>query len=189
MARSKQRPPHMDDQTLLAWMLQQTASESAPYGLEKPCLLWQRGRNKAGYGYTAYGEGHHTRLAHRIVKSILSGIPLSEIVAVCHHCDRPACIEPSHLEIGTISTNVQHMMERGRHKVLRGAKNPGAKLTEQDVLAIRILPMKLREIASLYGVKQETIEAVRYGRCWNHVTAEEYGVEEGPISFFALDRD
>jgi hypothetical protein len=181
MARSKQRPPHMDDQTLLAWMLQQTVSEPAPYGLEKPCLLWQRGRNKAGYGFLGYGDDHTTHLAHRVVKSIVSGIPLSEIEAVCHHCDRPDCIEPSHLEIGDSVLNTRHKIDRGRCARLLGTKNVNAKLTEQDVLVIRGLPFKLRELAELYNVKQVTIEKIRYGLAWTHVTQEEHGLDDNYV--------
>lgn len=47
-------------------------------------------------------------------KLFVGGIPQN--LEVCHHCDNPKCVRPSHLFLGTRKDNMQDCAKKGRHK-------------------------------------------------------------------------
>jgi len=51
--------------------------------------------------------------AHRWMFSVLRG-PIDSDKIICHHCDRPGCINPDHLYQGTPKSNYQDAIRRGR---------------------------------------------------------------------------
>lgn len=75
-----------------------------------------------------------------------------------HRCDKPSCINPEHLFLGTPKDNVNDMMGKGRNrsgtKGMPGELNPKAKLTEQQVKTIRDLAKvyRVKDIAKMYGI-------------------------------------
>lgn len=94
---------------------------------------------------------------------------------VMHKCDNKLCVNPEHLQLGTASENIKDMWRKGRGKRLeikRGNDHPRAKLRECDVVKIRGHlrdGMKQRDIASLFGVHQTLISAIKTGEIWGHV--------------------
>lgn len=82
------------------------------------CWIWHGGVCKDGYGAFNY-DGRSYR-ANRMALE-LAGRPVPEGMMACHHCDTPACVNPSHLYVGTPSDNVQDMLRRGRHGKQRSA--------------------------------------------------------------------
>lgn len=74
------------------------------------CRNWTRYRNEWGYGVTAILR--KSWLAHRLSYRVFVGDP--EGWHVLHKCDNPACIEPSHLYLGTDQDNARDRKERGR---------------------------------------------------------------------------
>jgi DNA-binding transcriptional regulator YiaG len=86
---------------------------------------------------------------------------------VMHSCDRPACINPAHLIMGTTQDNVDDKISKGRHR--QGAELLSAKLTELDVQAIRVayIPrhpeFNQHALARRYGVSQRTVAKVLHG--------------------------
>ncbi len=80
---------------------------------ERGCRLW-KGCKPGRYGRFQQGpEGY--RQAHRYAYLIHHG-QVPDGLFVCHHCDTPACVEPSHLFAGTCGDNVRDMVAKGRHR-------------------------------------------------------------------------
>lgn len=76
------------------------------------CWLWQ-GAKAWGYG-KIYVEGHVIR-AHRVAWEMTHG-PIPEGLLVLHECDTPACVNPSHLRLGTQRENISDCRSRGRFR-------------------------------------------------------------------------
>lgn len=139
------------------------------------CVEWQGCRLPAGYGRRKY-KGKDL-LAHRLAYCEHHGLELEDIggKVVRHRCDSPSCVNPEHLELGTHADNMQDMRERGRSARLQGTANGSAKLTEEDVLAIReeYVPRCRahggKALARKYGVSQQIVSDIITRRKWTHI--------------------
>ena len=74
------------------------------------CWLWQ-GYTQKGYGRISVGNKN--KRVHRVYWEILNG-PILNDLFVCHHCDVPCCVNPTHLFLGTQKENIQDMVRKGR---------------------------------------------------------------------------
>jgi hypothetical protein len=134
------------------------------------CWIWQRLRNSSGYGFKRIENKSY--LAHRLSAYVFNNFDLQSSLFICHTCDNPSCINPSHLFVGSQSENMLDMHRKGRHPTLYGSKQKLAKLNEEKVQFIR---KRLREgekqsvLAAEYGVDRSTISSVWIGRQWKHV--------------------
>jgi len=134
---------------------------------ETGCLIWM-GAVSSGYGVLSV-EGK-TRKAHRVsYEQNISEIP--EGMCVCHKCDTPLCVNPTHLFVGTTSDNIADMDKKGRRHVLRGTSASNAQLTDADVRDIRRSSKTYNELAALYGVSNGCINHIKNNRTWRHVHA------------------
>lgn len=78
------------------------------------CWVWTGGKTAKGYG--RYGKGG--KRAHRVAYEHFVGeIPDGKLV--CHSCDNRACVNPSHLWVGTNDDNQRDKKAKGR-----AANNP-----------------------------------------------------------------
>jgi hypothetical protein len=104
------------------------------------CWVWQGGffyRNHVEKSYGVFfARWFNSRLAHRFSYLIHYG-ELSDSLKVLHHCDNPQCVRPDHLFLGTQQDNVADMHAKGRDKKAKGSQTGNAKLTEEDIKAIR----------------------------------------------------
>lgn len=82
------------------------------------CLEVSGFRDRQGYGRV--GAGEHKRLAHRLVMTVLSGVPYVDAPApvVRHLCNNAPCVNPLHLRFGTRSENARDSVEAGTHRSL-----------------------------------------------------------------------
>lgn len=136
------------------------------------CWLWQAFVNRAGYGMIRNGE--MMALAHRVSWVIAHGaVPRG--LHVLHHCDTPACVNPSHLYCGTNADNIADKVRRGRSSFARpdrrGELHPLAKLTEADVATIRSragVHGEGRRLAREFGVAPSTICHIQKRQIWRH---------------------
>ena len=121
---------------------------------------------------TGYGQLHHNGklyLSHRVSYELHNG-PISEGMDVCHKCDNRLCVNPYHLFAGTPNDNIQDMVKKGRQA--KGERNGSAKLSEDDVRAIRDLftnGTSRKQIAKQYQVDISNIYYITTRKTWTHV--------------------
>ena len=120
-------------------------------------------KNKRGY-YNMMIKGQ-PMLLHRFIYEELFGFIGKDLV-VRHKCDNPSCINPEHLEIGTQKDNMRDRQLRGRTAITSGEKSGKAKLTWEQVRAIRRDNKSLSQIAKQYGVHKSTIAGIKQGKTW-----------------------
>ena len=134
------------------------------------CLMFHGCLNEDGYG-RINGEFGKLVFVHRAVWERDNGlIPSGHVVM--HSCDRPACIEPSHLRLGTQRENIADMDRKGRRVSLVGSMHRRAILTESDIPRIRAMLERgdtCISIAGIYGVTEGMIRHIKKGRAWTHV--------------------
>jgi hypothetical protein len=130
------------------------------------CWLWEGYVNKDGYGtVTRQGQIY---MAHRYSWIVNRGeIPPG--LYLLHRCDTPPCINPDHLYLGTAADNAADMKRRGRQLDQSGEHNHSAKLTEEDVLAIRADARIQREIALDYGINRSLVSLIKARKTWTHI--------------------
>ena len=138
-----------------------------------PCWLWTAGLNGSGYGQITVkiNEGIWRPLAaHRVSYALAYGDPPPDQPWTLHHCDVRRCVRPDHLFAGVRLDNIADAVSKQRHSHGRG--RPAAKLSEDQVRAIRAIPdgaMSQPEIAEIYSVSRSVIEHIRLGKAWKHV--------------------
>ncbi len=123
------------------------------------CWLWTGAKNSKGYGDIMVDKKHIK--AHRYSYILHKGnIPINK--CVCHSCDTPLCVNPSHLWVGSNAENVRDRVIKGREADRSGENNPNSKLSKKDVEVI----VRLYN-SGLYKVKDI---ALQYLINRNHVT-------------------
>lgn len=128
------------------------------------CWLWTGGRNGNGYGvFCRTGS-------HRFSWELANGL-IPEGFIVCHRCDTPLCVNPSHLFLGTTADNVRDRDEkRRRHENrIKGERHPGSKLSEEVVRCIRLSGDSNAALGRRFGVNASTVSRVRHRVFWDHV--------------------
>jgi hypothetical protein len=136
------------------------------------CWLWQGAMNGSGYGNFRMPEyGRVNFSAHRVAYLMTHGDFPPDGLVVRHKCDTPQCVNPYHLEYGTVADNMQDMVRRGRQtkRDQSGENNGAAKLSADDVRRIRRLIESGKTntaIAAEYDVTHSLISRIRRGRSW-----------------------
>lgn len=140
------------------------------YGAPSGCWLWNAATVN---GYGSVASRGKSRKAHREAYEDHNGFGSAEGLIVRHKCDTPACVNPSHLVLGTVADNNSDMVERQRQA--RGETNGNAKLTEADVRAIRATYVRgsstqgLDSLARRFGVDPSLIGLIVNRKRWGHV--------------------
>jgi hypothetical protein len=128
------------------------------------CWLWTATKNSYGYGHCTIDKRSHK--AHRVAFQRYVG-PLRKGEFTLHLCDTPACCNPLHLVRGTHEENMRYMRERRRG--VYGEASNLARLSDDQVRAIRADTRLQREIAQTYGIKRATVSAIKIRRSWAHI--------------------
>lgn len=82
------------------------------------CWPWAGACVTGGYGRLTTADGYI--LAHRRSYELEHG-PIPDGMIVRHGCDNPNCVNPRHLQVGTMKDNTQDMISRGRARWQRRA--------------------------------------------------------------------
>jgi len=129
------------------------------------CWIWIASETTDGYGHF---DGYR---AHIYSWELAYGPIKSDIAFVCHQCDNPRCVNPSHLFLGTAKDNSQDMVNKGRSA--SGENQGAAKLTEIKVSEIRKLyatgKYTQRQLAAQFAVDQKAIWSILTGKTWKQV--------------------
>ena len=148
------RKQNMSETEMLSWLQTQ-------YDLnENGCWVWRGGKNSDGYGKVWWkGRGVSP---HRLYW-LLSGRTIPEGLEMCHGpgCSK-ACYNPEHLRPDTGSANQLDKHRDGTFVI--------AKLTAEQVRAIRADTRLGRVIAEEYGVTKDTINKIKTGKHWSWLT-------------------
>lgn len=141
---------------------------------EDECWLWTGGTRGKGYGAFHPGSKrdgtHRNEDAHRYSYLLHHGL-VPPGLNVCHTCDNPPCVNPSHLFLGTTQENAQDMVKKNRWAVgiQCGELSHSAKLTLAQVEEIKYRYAggeKQASLAAAFGVRQTTISRIVRGETW-----------------------
>ncbi len=138
------------------------------FKVDKGCWIWSKSLNESGYGKLQENQKGKRKylMSHRESYKVFKGnIPKGKLIL--HQCDRPACINPDHLFIGTMKDNTRDMLYKGR-----GGRQ---KLKKEDIHEIRkLIAERFRniDIASFFRVNPTTISSIKKGLTWSHITED-----------------
>ena len=146
---------------------------------EDGCILW------TGAMYRKYGQSSLCGVpmhAHRVsymVKTktrIIPGEIDGEKTNIRHMCNKPTCIEPTHLEIGTLSQN--NFQDKIANKTLRrGEKHYAASITKEVASDIKLSKRKRgdsdyvsqRSRSGRFNVSLDLVKSIDCGKSWAHL--------------------
>jgi len=135
------------------------------------CWIWTAGKDSKGYG--SFWFNGKINKSHRF-SAELSGMNIKDHY-VCHHCDNPSCVNPSHLFIGNHTMNMRDMFSKGRRPDVRkqGSQHGMAKLNENIVLTIRANcpdnQNDFKQWALRLQVHPDTIKNIVRRKNWKHI--------------------
>ncbi len=161
---------------------------------ENGCWKWIGPR--FGNGYGRFYAGNNPFGAHRVAYMLWRG-PIAKGQCVCHDCpggDNRWCVNPDHLWLGDKAANAVDSALKGRNRGNKpipevrvalaepypsmpishpGESNPWAKLTDDDVRAIRarysFRKVTAKMLAEEYGVSAGNIKRILQRKAWTHL--------------------
>ena len=134
------------------------------------CWEWQGGIDK--YGYGIFSLLKKLRKAHRVSWEYNKGL-IPQGLLVCHTCDNPPCVNPSHLWLGTVKDNSLDSVNKNRPP--RGERNKASKLKEAEVLWIiknykkGSREFSIRSMAQKFEVAKNTIFLIVNKKKWKYL--------------------
>jgi hypothetical protein len=137
---------------------------------EDDCWIWKGGKGSKGYGAVNL-DGMSMR-AHRASVMITTGKPIPTGMIILHSCDRPACVNPRHLSIGTDAENMADKLSKNRQARLRGESAGLHKLTDalvKQLLWDRMDGMSFHGLSRKYLLDKKTVTMICTGASWAHI--------------------
>lgn len=129
----------------------------------RECWPWMGPIVRPAFPYGSFRYDRTQTTAHRFLWLLENPtLPLPE--AVCHRCDNSLCMNPLHLFAGTQADNVRDCITKKRYS--RGSTHATAKLTEEEVKAIRADSRAHKYIAADYGITVKYVGSIKRRRWW-----------------------
>ena len=119
--------------------------------------IWMKDRYGAFWIDASYGS---MQGAHRASVILYKGQKLTPEDHVCHKCDVTLCVNPDHLFVSDHSGNMRDMVTKGR-KITAKQKLNAAMI--QEVIRLRGMGLKQREVAEIMGVDRSQISRAERG--------------------------
>lgn len=142
------------------------------------CAVWTASRNLKGYGLCKlFGEN----FAHRASWVAHFG-PIPVGMFVCHACDNPPCVNPSHLFLGSAADNSADMVAKGRAPRNAGDRSGMARVSDADVHVMRALRaegLPLKVIAARFSISDSQTSRICSGKSRTVVEFAVPHTEEG----------
>ena len=148
---------------MLTRFVQKIDFNSHPRG----CWIWTGAKCPAGYGFIKRKDGAQLK-AHRVSYEFTFG-PIANGMFVCHRCDNPSCVRPSHLFMGSAQDNMTDMVAKGRAARNCGERNGSAKLTRSQVEMIRGRNDSHERLAARFSVSATAIGLIKRRQRWAHL--------------------
>jgi hypothetical protein len=121
------------------------------------CWNWTSATNGT---YGIFWLNQKQILAHRLSYSVHNNIVLAPSLVIRHKCSNKLCVNPNHLETGTLKDN---SLDRWRDGTMNN------KLTSEQVILIRTSEESLHALANFYGVHKSTISKIKSKKTWSHL--------------------
>jgi hypothetical protein len=137
------------------------------------CWMWQAGGLlENGYGYGKFNIDKVIYNAHVVAWKITNG-SIPDGLYVLHTCDKPGCCNPNHLFLGTQKDNWMDCYRKNRANHVFGSRCGSAKITEQDVVKIRVFyktgNYSQNKLGEMFNLSGRSICAVVRKEQWKHV--------------------
>lgn len=139
------------------------------------CWLWQ---GSLGRGYGQLSFRRRTTSAHRLSYLFFFGEPPGDLLC-CHSCDVRACVNPTHIWLGTYSDNARDCAVKWRNAAqtrpesrARGERQGSSVLTASSVLEIRsryAAGDTHRGLAKAFGISKTQAGRLIRGESWRHL--------------------
>jgi hypothetical protein len=123
------------------------------------CWIWQLATNPKGYGSASF-KGRSI-LAHVLsIASRLQRLPTKNEM-VRHRCNNPACVNPSHLRLGSARDNAVDIQLNGSSRSF--------KMNPEKVRRVRASFCSNLELAKMFNVSPSVISDIRAFKSWRAV--------------------
>ena len=135
------------------------------------CWEWTGAKISVGYGAISIRRGH-IELSHRLswILANTRDIPLG--MFICHHCDNRACVNPTHLFLGTDADNHRDSVSKMRHSYGERV----SRLSAKQVIEIRRLHSTgkyyQRELAARYDISRSHVGRIVNRQEWPYAEME-----------------
>lgn len=139
------------------------------------CWPWLGATVRDGRGQFWIDSKRKNAVAARVAWWISTGQFPEPGICVCHRCDNPPCVNPSHLFLGTKADNYHDGKRKGRmyqRPFELGENHHRAVLTTADVLDIfrrRKNGQATKSIARDLGCSEDAVRGVVKRVTWRHV--------------------
>jgi len=134
------------------------------------CVIWKYNKNSLGYGMLSINN-RKVRV-HNMALRVRVGPPPKDKTFALHKpiiCHNPSCFNYRHLYWGSAMDNSKDIVLDGTGPI--GEKGSMAKLRESQVLLIMEDKRVHRLIAADYNVVPQTIDNIKSGKTWKHITS------------------